>query len=77
MIISDDQTYRNLGFLNNSLPHDEYYAARACGEVFIRAVPALPRILARHGYDCLQTGKFWEGHHKNARPLKRARGRQS
>ena len=49
-----------------SMSRDEYYAARARCEVFIRAVPALPRILARHGYDCLQTGKFWEGHHKNA-----------
>jgi arylsulfatase A len=33
---------------------------------FIRAVPTLPRILAGHGYRCLQTGKYWEGHWRNA-----------
>lgn len=32
----------------------------------IRAVPTLPRILAHRGYRCLQTGKYWEGHWKNA-----------
>lgn len=32
----------------------------------IRNSPSLPRILARHGYRCLQTGKYWEGHWRNA-----------
>jgi uncharacterized sulfatase len=32
----------------------------------IRAVPTLPRLLAADGYRCLQTGKYWEGHWKNA-----------
>jgi uncharacterized sulfatase len=33
---------------------------------FIRAVPTLPRLLAEHGYRCFQTGKYWEGHWRNA-----------
>ncbi|MEW4528924.1 sulfatase-like hydrolase/transferase [Maioricimonas sp. JC845] len=37
---------------------------RACE--FIRTTPTLPRILAKHGYACLQTGKYWEGHWRNA-----------
>lgn len=48
------------------MTHDEYYAARARAEKLIRSVPTLPRILARQGYDCLQTGKFWEGRYQNA-----------
>jgi arylsulfatase A-like enzyme len=28
----------------------------------IQAVPTLPRLLAERGYQCLQTGKWWEGH---------------
>jgi uncharacterized sulfatase len=31
-----------------------------------RAAPSLPRILAKSGYRCLQTGKYWEGHWRNA-----------
>ncbi|QDU37943.1 Choline-sulfatase [Maioricimonas rarisocia] len=37
---------------------------RACE--FIRTTPTLPRALAEHGYACLQTGKYWEGHWRNA-----------
>ncbi|MFG0334539.1 MAG: sulfatase-like hydrolase/transferase [Maioricimonas sp. JB049] len=37
---------------------------RACE--FIRTTPTLPRTLARQGYACLQTGKYWEGHWRNA-----------
>ncbi len=33
---------------------------------FIKTAPALPRLLAKHGYLSLQTGKFWEGHYANA-----------
>ena len=32
----------------------------------IRTVPSLPRRLAVAGYRCLQTGKYWEGHWRNA-----------
>jgi uncharacterized sulfatase len=33
---------------------------------FMRNAPALPRLLASAGYRSLQTGKFWEGHYRNA-----------
>ncbi|MCB1123276.1 MAG: sulfatase-like hydrolase/transferase, partial [Verrucomicrobiae bacterium] len=33
---------------------------------FIRQTPTLPRILAENGYRCFQTGKYWEGHWRNA-----------
>ncbi len=32
----------------------------------VRAVPTLPRLLSENGYRCLQTGKYWEGHWRNA-----------
>ncbi|QEG41801.1 sulfatase-like hydrolase/transferase [Roseimaritima ulvae] len=32
----------------------------------IGLVPTLPRLLAERGYRCLQTGKYWEGHWRNA-----------
>jgi len=32
----------------------------------MRAAPSLPRLLAKKGYRCLQTGKYWEGHWRNA-----------
>jgi len=44
----------------------KYNALRKRATAFIRAAPALPRMLAAHGYRCLQTGKYWEGHWKNA-----------
>jgi len=50
----------------NRLPHDEYYAARAKAEKLIQAVPAVPRILAAHGYRCFQAGKYWEGPYRTA-----------
>ena len=28
----------------------------------VRALPSLPRLLARHGYASFQAGKYWEGH---------------
>jgi len=43
-----------------------YRQARAEAEQPIRRVQTLPRILARHGYVCLQTGKHWEGHYRTA-----------
>jgi uncharacterized sulfatase len=33
---------------------------------FIKKAPALPRLLGKAGYVSFQTGKFWEGHYKNA-----------
>jgi uncharacterized sulfatase len=33
---------------------------------FIKAAPALPRLLGKAGYASFQTGKFWEGHFSNA-----------
>ncbi len=50
----------------NRMASDEYYATRARAERLFARSPRLPQILARHGYDSLQTGKFWEGHFSNA-----------
>ena len=44
----------------------EYEATRATTDHLIQRVPTLPRILAKHGYACLQTGKHWEGSYKTA-----------
>lgn len=44
----------------------QYQATRATSDGLIRSVPTLPRILARHGYVCLQTGKHWEGSFRTA-----------
>jgi len=45
---------------------EEYHATRATTDYLIRNVPTLPRILARHDYVCLQTGKHWEGDYRTA-----------
>ena len=125
MIVSDDQSWRDFGFLGNELVHtppieglarmsarypagyvpmslcraslatlltglyphqhgihfnhpppgygkmrrmsaERYRSTRARVDGFIRNAPALPAILAQHGYVSLQTGKFWEGHFSNA-----------
>lgn len=39
---------------------------RARGAALIAQLPTLPRLLAGHGYRSLQTGKYWEGHWRNA-----------
>lgn len=44
----------------------EFDAARNKATQFIRQVPTLPRQLAANGYRCFQTGKYWEGHWRNA-----------
>ena len=49
----------------NRMASDDYYAARAKAERLFADSPRLPEILAKHGYDSLQTGKFWEGHYRN------------
>lgn len=38
-----------------------YLKQRQTAEYLIRRQPTLPRLLAKAGYDCLQTGKHWEG----------------
>ncbi len=40
--------------------------ARGVMHPFIQQAPALPRLLAKQGYVSFQTGKFWEGHYRNA-----------
>jgi uncharacterized sulfatase len=45
---------------------EEYHRTRASTDYLIERVPTLPRILAQHGYACLQTGKHWEGSYKTA-----------
>jgi uncharacterized sulfatase len=44
----------------------QYRACRARAESLIGDAAALPRVLAEHGYACLQTGKHWEGDYRNA-----------
>tara|TARA_R110002049_G_scaffold285698_4_gene467098 strand:- start:269652 stop:271088 length:1437 start_codon:yes stop_codon:yes gene_type:complete len=44
----------------------QFDAFRSAGAALIRTRPSLPRLLAESGYQCLQTGKFWEGHYRNA-----------
>lgn len=48
------------------LTGQQYEATRATTDYLIQNVPTLPRILARHGYACLQTGKHWEGSYQTA-----------
>ena len=43
-----------------------YDTLRENASKLIRSVPTLPRILSDRGYRCLQTGKYWEGHWRNA-----------
>jgi uncharacterized sulfatase len=44
----------------------EYERVRGRSFYLIQSVPTLPRVLAQNGYRCLQTGKYWEGHYRNA-----------
>jgi len=44
----------------------EFDRLRRRATYLIRSVPTLPRLLAARGYRCLQTGKYWEGHWRNA-----------
>lgn len=43
-----------------------YDELRNRAAAIIRNLPTVPRLLAEHGYRCLQTGKYWEGHWQNA-----------
>lgn len=44
----------------------EFDTFREKAASLIRSVPTLPRRLAVAGYRCFQTGKYWEGHWRNA-----------
>ena len=46
--------------------HPPDVANRSRADYLIRSVPTLPRLLHEAGYASLQTGKFWEGHFRNA-----------
>ncbi len=43
----------------------EFLAGRARMNARVEALPTLPRVLAAHGYRCLQTGKWWQGHFRH------------
>ncbi len=51
---------------NKMTSRREYESTRSQAFRLIQNVDTLPRILAANGYRCLQTGKFWEGHYRNA-----------
>ncbi len=52
--------------MQKTMTADEYHQARATTDYLVQNVPTLPRILAQHGYACLQTGKHWEGSYQTA-----------
>ena len=54
----------NSGY-NRMTSATEYRRVRSREFELIRKQPTLPRVLQKHGYRCLQTGKFWEGHWRN------------
>lgn len=45
---------------------EEFDGLRERAASLIRSQPTLPRRLAAAGYRCFQTGKYWEGHWRNA-----------
>ena len=49
----------------NHPPHPRH-PERHEADYLIRAVPTLPRLLGQAGYRSFQTGKYWEGHYRNA-----------
>jgi len=49
-----------------SMSAEQYRQTRATSDYLIENVSTLPRILARHDYACLQTGKHWEGSYRTA-----------
>ena len=51
---------------DESMTAERFNALRERAMVLIESVPTVPRLLAKHGYRCLQTGKHWEGHWRNA-----------
>lgn len=55
----------NSGY-NRMKSKEKYAETRKKEFELIRKVETLPRLLAKRGYRSLQTGKFWEGHWRNA-----------
>lgn len=55
-----------LATMRKTMTAEEYHAARAETDYLMKNVPTLPRLLAAHGYACLQTGKHWEGSYETA-----------
>ncbi len=55
-----------LNVMRKTMTAAQYEQTRATTDYLIENVSTLPRILARHGYACLQTGKHWEGSYKTA-----------
>jgi len=54
------------GGFNKMTSRKKYDAKRSQSFRLIQNIDTLPRLLAAQGYHCLQTGKFWEGHYRNA-----------
>ena len=52
--------------LTRTMNRQQFDAARRAATRLIRDTATLPRMLADQGYRCLQTGKYWEGHYRNA-----------
>ncbi|MEY3274935.1 MAG: Arylsulfatase precursor [Verrucomicrobiota bacterium] len=44
---------------------DAFRAGRDRMNARVATLPTLPRLLAQHGYRCLQTGKWWQGHFRH------------
>ena len=51
---------------NKMKSRTEYERTRSKSFYLIKSVDTLPRLLSKQGYKSLQTGKFWEGHYRNA-----------
>jgi len=50
---------------NGRFDKNKFEADREVMRSFLQEVPTFPRMLAKAGYKCMQTGKFWEGHYSN------------
>jgi uncharacterized sulfatase len=50
---------------NGKFDKVKFEADREVMRSFLGQVPTFPGMLAKAGYKCLQTGKFWEGHYSN------------
>jgi arylsulfatase A len=55
-----------LSVMRKTMTAAQYERTRATTDDLIEKVATLPRILAQHGYVCLQTGKHWEGSYRTA-----------
>lgn len=55
-----------LSVMRKTMTAAQYEQTRATTDRLIEDVGTLPRILAQHGYACLQTGKHWEGSYRTA-----------